>query len=283
MEMIIDRDNSAPFTMVPNAVICDDNRLSWKAKGLYVYLISRPKGWIMRLTDLVNRSKDGRDAVMAALSELEECGLIARGQCRDESGRLGRVRIKVHMPGGKCENQALPLTGFPVTAKPFTGNPFTDNPTHSNIDLSKTDLSKNEDINTPPTPQGGSEVEAGQAPTRKPRRASTLSQADLALFEQWYGAYPRKVSRGDAEKAWRSITPSKALLEEMMAALAWQVRSHDWTKDNGSFIPYPATYLRAKKWMDQPTAAACSNGSFSQASYETKSDVQDLLRQMGRI
>jgi len=70
-------------------------------------------------------------------------------------------------------------------------------------------------------------------------------------FELFYKAYPKKKQPGDAEKAWKSIKPD---LNAVLAALEWQTKTHDWTKDNGQFIPYPASYLRARAWEDERPA-----------------------------
>jgi hypothetical protein len=37
-----------------------------------------------------------------------------------------------------------------------------------------------------------------------------------------------------------------------MAALQWQKKSQQWTKDNGQFIPLPTTYINQTRWLDQP-------------------------------
>lgn len=67
-------------------------------------------------------------------------------------------------------------------------------------------------------------------------------------FDVFYKAYPRKRSPADAEKAWISIKPD---LNAILAALEWQTKMHEWTKDNGQFIPYPASYLRARMWENE--------------------------------
>ena len=57
------------FTTVRNEYLQDVN-LSWKAKGLITYIMSLPPDWQLNLSDLKNRSKDGRDATAAGLREL---------------------------------------------------------------------------------------------------------------------------------------------------------------------------------------------------------------------
>lgn len=77
----------------------------------------------------------------------------------------------------------------------------------------------------------------------------------LPLFDRFWGAYPRKVSKTDARKAFAKLIPDAALVEAMIQALDWQKRLPEWTKDGGRFIPYPATWLNARRWEDEP---ACS-------------------------
>lgn len=67
-------------------------------------------------------------------------------------------------------------------------------------------------------------------------------------FEKFYQSYPKKKNKADAEKAWKANKPD---LEKVLSALAWQKNQPDWKKDNGQFIPYPASYLRAKAWLDE--------------------------------
>ena len=84
------KDYALGFTQVPNHIIDKDNRLSWKAKGLYLYLVSRPDGWNYYVQDIINRSKDGRDAVQSGLKELEDYGYLKRAKVQNEKGLFGK-------------------------------------------------------------------------------------------------------------------------------------------------------------------------------------------------
>jgi hypothetical protein len=46
------------------------------------------------------------------------------------------------------------------------------------------------------------------------------------------------------------------LLPAMERTLKRQKNSHDWTKENGQYIPNPATWLNQGRWMDEPTEIA---------------------------
>jgi len=68
-------------------------------------------------------------------------------------------------------------------------------------------------------------------------------------FEKFWIAYPKKKAKDAALKAWKKTKPS---LDEILQALSWQKISIEWKKDNGQFIPYPASYLNAGAWKDEP-------------------------------
>ena len=65
--------------MVANEVLKDKN-LSFKAKGLYAYLFSKPDKWDFSSTRMVLETTDGRKAIMGMLTELEESGYLKRNK-----------------------------------------------------------------------------------------------------------------------------------------------------------------------------------------------------------
>ena len=67
-------------------------------------------------------------------------------------------------------------------------------------------------------------------------------------FDAFYSAYPRKVNKPQAQKAWAKIKPSEhqAITEGLTR---WKA-SRDWAKDDGQFIPHPATWLNGRRWED---------------------------------
>lgn len=106
-----------------------DERLSWKAKGLLGYLLSKPSNWRVYVSDLVKRSKDGKDAVYSALKELEAAGYIERRQMRDpETQRIsGYETVVFERPVEPIDDTepgaAIPQTENPDMGKPSAGNP----------------------------------------------------------------------------------------------------------------------------------------------------------------
>lgn len=78
---------------------------------------------------------------------------------------------------------------------------------------------------------------------------------------QWcrfWNAYPSRVAKKEARKAWLEIDPSPELVDEMVSALDWQ--SARWTLQ-GYGTPYPASWLRAERWTDEMPPPALGNGA----------------------
>jgi len=91
--------------------------------------------------------------------------------------------------------------------------------------------------------------QVAETPAGQKGRAMTGLAADLQdRFERFYAAYPLKKSRGTAEKAFAKIRPDEDLLGQMLASLEKRRASGTWL--DPKFVPYPATWLNAKGWMD---------------------------------
>jgi len=95
----------------------EDSRLSWAARGLLVYLLSRPDDWRIRVDHLRQQATSGRDAIYKLLSELRQHGYILRERIRGEDGRLQGTSYYVH------ETPSSPLPENPYTVKPYTAKP----------------------------------------------------------------------------------------------------------------------------------------------------------------
>ena len=90
----------------------------------------------------------------------------------------------------------------------------------------------------------------------KPSRANALEKENPD-FDRFWIAYPRKVGKADAKKAWIKAKPD---IDRVIYALTWQVNSQDWTKDGGAFIPHPSTYINQGRWDDEPSEIRGMNG-----------------------
>ena len=106
---------------------------------------------------------------------------------------------------------------------------------------------------------------------------------DLAVFEDFYKAYPKKKSKGQAEKTWNKLSPTNDLLKTMLIAIEAAKTSEDWTKDNGKYIPHPSSWLNAKGWEDEVIEAKDYEIIIDNVSqFVTKSEYEQWKADNGR-
>ena len=112
----------------------------------------------------------------------------------------------------------------------------------------------------PPFPSSGEGEEPplnpprGTSPLLAPPRGTPSSRPDdedTDGFAAFWAAYPRKVAKQEALKAWRKLKPNPRLRERIIAAVTEERNSDQWKRDGGQFIPHPATYLRGARWEDE--------------------------------
>ena len=68
-------------------------------------------------------------------------------------------------------------------------------------------------------------------------------------FQQFWEAYPRKVNKAQARKAWNQVSQVRPSLETLLEALDKQKTQGQW--QNPMYIPHAATWLRNERWEDE--------------------------------
>lgn len=88
-------------------------------------------------------------------------------------------------------------------------------------------------------------------PAAKPKgkRGRKLATTDDPLFDEWYAAYPLHKARGEAEKAWAEVMTAGADAAVLTAAAKAYQGDRQVLR---GFPKFPATWLRAKCWLDEP-------------------------------
>lgn len=119
------------YATIPNSILnCKD--ISFRAKGIWAYIYSKPDGWNFSIKNIANQNKEGREAIKNAIKELETQHLLKRTKFQNELGYWDvEYLLLEHNVGKSCD-------GKPVTGKPVTGKPAN----NSNKELSKKDIVK---------------------------------------------------------------------------------------------------------------------------------------------
>ncbi|RLD19118.1 MAG: hypothetical protein DRI69_09065 [Bacteroidetes bacterium] len=69
-------------------------------------------------------------------------------------------------------------------------------------------------------------------------------------FDIFYSSYPKKRKKPDAERAFKKHYQSLPSIPELIAIIEKWKLTDDWTKEDGKFIPYPASWLNSMGWED---------------------------------
>lgn len=112
-----------------------DESLSWKARGIFMYLWSQTDEWDFYAKEVAKHSTDGLDTLNSGLKELEQHGYLSRKRKRDKEGRLkGTDWILHEKPKKVSPKSKTPKPDFPTQDKPIQEKSIQENP-----DLSITD------------------------------------------------------------------------------------------------------------------------------------------------
>ena len=101
-------------------------------------------------------------------------------------------------------------------------------------------------------------------------------------FDRFWNAYPRKVGKPAAEKAWNKIRHRTNLMEGLEA---WK-KTEQWQDEK--FIPYPATFLNQRRWEDEPagehsTEASVGRGPQPRGEIQLPVEAQKQLAERARL
>ncbi len=217
MNTILIRKTSDPFARVPKSLL-DDDRLSWKAKGILAYLLGKKDGWRANTSDIEKHGCDGRDAVRAGLKEIIKLGYGRWCSERGDDGKLsGRVLVVSDTP---AEETLEPSDGENrQTENPSDGKPVT----NKNDREVRTRESKNEVLTLP----------------------SLLDGADAC--EEIYALFPKKIAKPKALEAIRKAVRKHGfmLVKERTARFAKDHEGADL-----QYVPYPQRWFNEERFLE---------------------------------
>lgn len=244
MPIIRIKKRENPYVQIDRAAI-EDNRLSWRARGILAYLLGKPDEWSIHLFDIVNHGLEGRDAVQAAMKELQEYGYATLQTVRGDGGKMG---------GKEWVISEQPTTGFsvrrssPTTGKTDVGkNRSSENPHHSNNNNSSNNKHK----------ARSTEKQTEQLPVDQPRAAD-----GVYTFAEFWNDYAHKVgSKSKAEKAWNKLNVAdREAIRGTLEAYKRATVTSDAGRKHGEFKPmrqHPQTYLNGRVWETYTDAGEC--------------------------
>lgn len=134
--------------------ISEDERLSWAARGLLIFLLGKPDNWNVSVEHLIKQTAHSvgkaskRDGVRVILKELENVGYLVADRARNSIGKFGGMAYTVY------EQPITPQTENPALASPQTDLPAPGLPAPANPLLTSTDKTTSTETPAKGSPNG---------------------------------------------------------------------------------------------------------------------------------
>ena len=236
--MIRRAPNRHNYTVISNHA-ANDERLSFQAKGMLYYLLSKPDNWQISREHLSKVCTNGIASVRAILAELEKYGYIIRERKAGEHGRFEwecTVYEEPQSPSAEKQPMDSPSAGKPSAEKPPVENRM----------LINTDVVKTEVVST----EYAYNARVGASKSADPFLPEELVSEPLPP-----SAPKRQQEREKAEREAKRL--------ELIAAF----RHVRFGKPRTDAVP-PAEYAKMRQAADDLIAAGATPAEVEQATNE---------------
>lgn len=250
------------FTSIDRRTI-RDKRLSFKARGVLVWLLDKPDDWHTSVELLAAESPEGAFSVRSACKELEQFGYLRRVR-RHEGGRYVVEWLLHEVPPdandeviqgaetAHCEPSSQGAeTAHRQGAETAHCPPVIQGAETAQLRTTEEPLLKNEGLK-PLTPSLlDSSATTGGTPAALPRRV-----AYSPAFEQFWSLYPPMRRQGKG-KAAAAFTKALRIISEpaLMEAVTRFANDPNLPIDEPVKIPHASTWLNESRWDDGPLPA----------------------------
>lgn len=251
----------------------EDKNLSWGAKGLHTYLISRPPGWKVYFSELLARSIDGKKGLRSFIDELCAGGYLDWHQSKDEKTKrftaihydvyeeknekaiennAHRILEKLRRSQEKTESEpqypfsdygkadsGIADSAFPVSGKEATNiNHNSNNHISSNQDNKKRIAPKN-GATTPPESNVSIDADKPKELTEPQQLFKTIEE--ICGLESGRPCHKNQITRMLKEIKTSKIKATTELIKRrygnqngQLAEGEWNWFKHDWRGQKGS-------------------------------------------------
>lgn len=217
------------------------------------------KFWLARKhCDWYQEIRMSEDQVRRALGVLKELNFVEVSAFRFNGERITHIALNknvlAHAVRKAMQAGLIPLgNGINPTSERDITHPRTGlNP----LPLTETTTEiTTEILNTPHTPQGGQVCETKQisllpvlveeTKAVTPKTKKKPKEYTAAFLEFW-NLYPEQESQDSAFAAWKKLNPDQELQDTILKDIALRLENDSrWI---GGYIPFPAKYLKEKRW-----------------------------------
>ena len=259
------------FTVVTNQVINDVN-LSWSAKGVMCYLLSKPTDWQFFVGDIVKHAQCTEYKVQKLLKELEVNGYLRRYK----TVHAGTNKLHwVWEISGMKENLRQPEIATIVNCESRKIVPYTNTDSNSNTDLTLIPLrdKDNTDVLSSSLPPKGAADGAAQEHWEKFWASYIPVKAG--------GRLVGKGSKATAEKKYKRLLAKGIRPQDIMRGLQAYLR---FCQNNGQLTCGVTVFLNQERWKDDyggAVALARQQTKMNSAQTELMRQGAEFLRKYG--
>lgn len=219
------KNTAKNYTNISNAVIRDE-RLSWKARGIFIYMWSQADNWNFYVSELAKHSTDGEGALQSGLKELEKLGYLVRRHRQTKKGVFDGMEwvLTDHDPvkpiKGKIKEKTPKKSKNPSDGKPteWKNHPVENGSlrNNNNKNYQQQEITKESNTNS--------------ASHSNAQSVSRLEEE----FEEVWSKYPNKKGKKQAfnhYKAWRKASvkhTNEYLLDQLNKYLVYCRQNNSW-------------------------------------------------------
>lgn len=245
---------SKNFSIVSNTII-RDARLSLKARGLLILMLSLPDNWEFSIAGLSKTAGEGKDSIRNGVKELEEAGYLTRKRKHLPNGKLAEMEYTIYEEPiettAKETAKDSPIQEESALEKPAQVNTVQEETVQEN----PTEINKEykEVLNISSTERERENTELN----KEQKLLSQLNGRPLPLeetkiqneyFKRFWLMYPRKAKQFQAQLAWNALPVDVELYERILQAVEKYSKTKQWA--DKTYVPYPENFLDGKRWED---------------------------------
>lgn len=207
------------YIVVPNSIL-RDKRISIKARGLLIIILSLPPKWKLTVSGLVTVTGAGETAVRAGLRELEKYGYVQCTRARDSKGRIGCMDYII---------REVPLN----EENPKVENPKVENPEVENLGVVSTDIVSTDIVSTNIV------------------STNDMDSLQSRYFKVFWNTYPKHIKIKETKEYWNKLPVDIDLYDKIIKSVTDYKKTEQWL--DPTYIPNPLTYLSDERWRDEIT------------------------------
>lgn len=205
-----------------------DNNLTFKAKGILLYLLSRPDDWQIYESEILKHTKDGKDSLKSGIKELEEVGYVARTRKRNDKGHLNGYEYLVYEYPIQNGNSYLGKTdnGKSNIGESNVGKTVNGFSAPTNNDLTNNDLTNNNNTNNDDN--------------------TSATDVTREQFEEWWNLYDKKKDKKLSYPKFKKCLKDHSFDQIMSGTRAYvkTIKDKQYQKD-------PKTFLNNQSYMNE--------------------------------